>query len=138
MKRVIMDAGPLVAWFCPKDSHHAWAMRTFDELPAGALVCEAVLAEACHLVAKDGVPAAVVLRLVEQDDLALMSLVGEIARVRALMDRYADAPMDFADACVLRLAEIHAEATVCTTDGHFRFFRKHQDQVVSLLAPFAE
>jgi predicted ester cyclase len=27
----------------------AWAEKVFDELPTGAFVCEAVLAEACHL-----------------------------------------------------------------------------------------
>jgi hypothetical protein len=62
------------------------------------------------------VPAAAVLRLVEQNDLELVSLAGQISNVRALMDRYADTPMDFADACVVRLVEIHPDATVCTTD----------------------
>lgn len=137
MKRVIMDAGPLVAWFCIKDSHHAWAERAFDALPAGALVCEAVLAEACHLVAKDGLPPASVLRLVEQNDLTLVLLVGETAHVRALMERYADTPMDLADACVVRLTELHPDASVCTTDGHFKFFRQHQCENIPLLAPFA-
>jgi predicted nucleic acid-binding protein len=135
MKRVIMDAGPLVAWFCTKDSHHDWATRTFDELPTGALVCEAVLADACHLVAKDGVSPESVLRLVEQNDLVLVSLVGEIACVRGLMDHYADAPMDFADACVVRLAELHPGSVVCTADGHFRFFRKRGHETIELLSP---
>jgi predicted nucleic acid-binding protein len=62
-----MDSGPLVAWFSKRDSHHKWATQVFDGLPVGALVCEAVLAEVCHLVAKDGVPAAAVLKLVEQE-----------------------------------------------------------------------
>ena len=64
MKPVIMDAGRLVARFCVRDIHHEWAMRTFEQLPSGAMVCEAVLAEACHIVAKDGVPPASILRLV--------------------------------------------------------------------------
>jgi predicted nucleic acid-binding protein len=53
MSQAIMDSGPLVAWFSIRDSHHEWATRIFENLPAGALVCEAVLAEGCHLVAKD-------------------------------------------------------------------------------------
>lgn len=52
------------------------------------------------------------------------------------MERYADTPMDFADACVVRLAELHKEAAVCTTDSHFRIFRQHQSEPISLLAPF--
>ena len=136
MKGVIMDAGPLVAWFCTKDSHNAWAEQIFEQLPAGTLVCEAVLTEACHLAAKDGVAPAEILQLVENNDLTLVSLVGEISRIRELLIRYADTPMDFADACVVRLAELFPEATVCTTDGHFKFFRKHERESISLLAPF--
>jgi predicted nucleic acid-binding protein len=137
MSQTIMDSGPLVAWFAKRDSHHQWATRVIEELPAGALVCEAVLAEVCHLVAKDGVPAASVLKLVEQNDLVLVSLVGEISAVRALMEQYKDAPMDFADACVVRMAELNPGATICTTDGHFRFFRKSSGEIITVLAPFA-
>lgn len=137
MKPVIMDTGPLVAWFCPKDSHHAWAVELFDRLPAGALVCEAVLTEACHLVAKDGVPPAAILRLVERRDLHLVSLAGEIGTIRALMETYADLPMDFADACVTRLAEMFESASVCTVDTDFQVYRRNRRAAIPLLAPFA-
>jgi predicted nucleic acid-binding protein len=132
-----MDSGPLVAWFAKRDSHHEWATRVIDDLPVGAFVCEAVLAEVCHLVEKVGVPAAAVMKLVEQNDLVLVSLVGEIPAIRALMERYKDGPMDFADACVVQMAELNPVATVCTTDGHFRFFRKSSGEVIAVLAPFA-
>jgi uncharacterized protein len=137
MKRVIMDAGPLVAWFCSGDEHHAWARRALDELSSGALICEAVLAEVCHLVAKDGVPPSAVLRLVEQDDLVLIPLTGQITAIRTMLDRYADVSMDLGDACVVRLAELHPDATVCTIDGDFRFYRKNGEESIPLLAPFA-
>jgi predicted nucleic acid-binding protein len=131
-----MDAGPLVAWFCPKDEHHAWAKKVFDELPTGALGCEAVLAETCHLVGKDGVAPAKVLQLVEENSLTLVSLAGEISRIRDLLTRYADVPMDFADACVVRLAELHPTASVCTVDGDFRVFRRLGREPIPLTAPF--
>jgi predicted nucleic acid-binding protein len=53
------------------------------------------------------------------------------------MERYKDAPMDFADACVVRIAELNPGASVATTDGHFRFFRKSSGEIITLLAPFA-
>ncbi len=137
MSRTIMDSGPLVAWFSKRDGHHEWAARIMDDLPSGALICEAVLAEVCHLVAKDGVAAASVLKLVEQNDLLLVSLIGQISAIRALMDQYKDAPMDFADACVVRMTELNPGSAVCTTDSHFRFFRKSSGEVIALLAPFA-
>lgn len=117
MKPVIMDAGPLIAWFCVRDSHHDWAAATFDQLSSGAIVCEAVLTEACHLVAKDVISPASVLRLVEWNDLVLVSLAGETSAIRSLMESYADTPMDFADPCVTRLAERHDDARVSTVLG---------------------
>jgi len=137
MKPVIFDTGPLVAWFCPRDKHHAWARQTFAQIPAGGLICEAVLAEVCHLVAKDGIARGKVLEFVEQGGLTPVFLGGEFPVLRELLNRYADTPMDFADACIVRLAELHADGTVCTTDGDFRFFRKNGREPISLLAPFA-
>ena len=37
MRQVIFDTGPVVAWFCPRDTHHVWARQTFAQIPAGGL-----------------------------------------------------------------------------------------------------
>lgn len=136
MKPVIFDTGPLVAWFCPRDKHYDWARKAFSEIPAGGLICEAVLTEVCHLVAKDGIARGKVLEFVEQAGVTSVFLGGELSALRELLNRYADTPMDFADACVVRLAELYAEGTVCTTDSDFRIFRKNGRESISLLAPF--
>lgn len=137
MNRVIFDTGPLVAWFCPRDEHHAWARRTFAEVAPASVVCEAVLAEVCYLVAKEGVPRARVIEFIHRTRTKATSLSNELDAVRALLDRYADIPMDFADACVIRLSELHSEFVVCTTDTDFRFYRKNESDLIPLLAPFA-
>ena len=136
MKAVIFDTGPLVAWFCPRDKHHAWALKAFSEITTGGLICEAVLAEVCHLVAKDGIARGKVLEFVEQGALNVVYLGGELRALRELLERYADAPMDFADACVVRLAELYTDGIVCTTDSDFRFFRKNRREPIPMLAPF--
>jgi uncharacterized protein len=137
MKPVIFDTGPLVAWFCPRDQHHLWARETFSRIPAGGLICEAVLAEVCHLAAKDGIARGRVLEFVEQGGLTPVCLGGELAALRELLNRYADTPMDFADGCIVRLAELNAAGVVCTTDRDFQFFRKNGREPIALLAPFA-
>lgn len=136
MKRVILDTGPLVAWLCPRDEHHVWVRQMFQEVAPGSLVCEAVLAEACHLAAKEAVSHARFIEFVRRVRLQPVSLTNELDAIGALLDRYADAPMDFADACVVRLAELHPDATVCTTDSDFRFYRQHGQEMIPLLAPF--
>jgi predicted nucleic acid-binding protein len=136
MTPVILDTGPLVAWFCPRDQHHAWARRAFADFAPGSLICEAVLAEATHLAAKDGVSRGKIIEFAERGHLTPISLASELPAIRKLLERYADAPMDFADACLVRLAELYGTLKVCTVDGQFRFFRKHTDKPIPLIAPF--
>lgn len=137
MKRVILDTGPLVACLCPRDEHHDWVRQAFREVAPGSIVCEAVLAEACHLAAKEAVSPARVIEFIQRLRLQPVSLVNELDAIASLLKHYADAPMDFADACVVRLAELHADTIVCTTDSHFKFFRKNEREIIPLLAPFS-
>ena len=136
MRQVILDTGPLVASLCPRDEHFAWARRAFAEVAPGSLTCEAVLTEASHLAAKEGVPRAKVIEFVQRGRLRVLSLAPELDAIKMLLDRYGDAPMDFADACVVRLAELHGALSVCTVDRQFQFFRKNGRQVIPLIAPF--
>ena len=136
MKRVILDAGPLVAWLCPKDEHHRWAGEVFLSLGPGCVVCEAVLAEVCHLAAKEGVAPERVLAQLERGRMMVAPLAGEMDTLRSLLKQYQDIGMDFADACVVRLAELTDSVAVCTTDTDFRVYRKHGRQVIPILAPF--
>jgi predicted nucleic acid-binding protein len=39
------------------------------------------------------------------------------------MRRYRNRPMSLADACLVRLSEIHAAAAVLTLDSDFRIYR---------------
>jgi predicted nucleic acid-binding protein len=83
------------------------------------------------------VPRARVIEFVSNVRLQIVSLANELAAIRALLDRYADRPMDFADACVVRLAEMYPEAAVCTTDSDFSFYRKNGREIIPLVAPFS-
>ena len=56
------------------------------------------------------------------------SLVGELRAVGQLLRRYQSVPMSLADACLVRMAELHHGAFVLTLDGDFRIYRKHRRQ----------
>ncbi len=64
-----------------------------------------------------------------------MQLEEEQADLRTLMRRYRDRPMSLADACLVRLAEIHANSQVFTLDGDFRIYRRHGNKVIPVLMP---
>ena len=51
------------------------------------------------------------------------------------MDKYADVPMSFADACLVRMTEILPDPIVITTDADFRIYRRFSRQIVPSLLP---
>ncbi|HEY4328494.1 MAG TPA: hypothetical protein VGN88_02065, partial [Phycisphaerae bacterium] len=47
----LLDAGPLIAYFNPRDEHHFWAVDTINQIETFLITCEPVLTEAFHLLA---------------------------------------------------------------------------------------
>jgi uncharacterized protein len=120
----IADSGLLVAALGRRDRHHDWAASAFcRESPF--LVCDAVLVEAAGFFPN---PVGI-LRMLERGDLILDPLfvfADQVAPVLALTEKYADLPMDLADACVVRMSEIHDRCKVWTVDrSDFLTYRRH-------------
>ncbi len=60
---------------------------------------------------------------------------GELAAVSQIMLRYENVPMSLADACLVRMAELHRDPAVFTLDSDFRINRKNRRQVIPLVFP---
>ncbi len=135
---VLLDTGPLVAYFCPTDRFHEWAVSQFATFSAPVLTCEPVLAESCYLLARAGVPATRILAKVAQGVFRIgVNIEKDAASISTLMQRYADLPMSLADACLVRLAENSSGATcsICTLDSDFRVYRRHGRTPLDLIIP---
>ena len=135
-KPVIVDAGPLVALLDASDQHHAWAMDCFKTMPAPLLTCEAAIAEAFHLLRKFRPAQRKILDWIEGGILRFPVSIGtEVAAIRDSWQRYEDVPMSLADACLVRLAELHPGSPVCTTDSDFNTYRIHRNREIPLIHP---
>jgi len=133
----LLDTGPLVAMLDRNDEHHVWATGRVRGVRKPLIVCEAALSETCFLLAK--LPRArVQLRLwIENGPLAHRPLDAPIvSHALALMARYANVPMSFADACLVALAETLPGARIFTLDRDFLIYRHEDGRPLSLLAPF--
>ena len=53
--------------------------------------------------------------------------------VEALLLKYEDQPMSFADACLVRCAEIHDEPRILTFDSDFRVYRWGRNRKFEIL-----
>ena len=52
MRTAIVDTGPLVAFLDRAEQNHRWVVAQIEKLAPPLLVCEPVLAEAMHLLAR--------------------------------------------------------------------------------------
>jgi predicted nucleic acid-binding protein len=135
-KGVIIDTGPLVAFLAEGAEHGHWVAEQFKRLRPPLLTCEAVLTEAAFLLKREGAEADKLFALLDRGVLRLNFTLGDQEPdVRELMRRYRDTPMSLADACLVRMAELHAGATIFTLDGDFRVYRKHGRQIIPVLMP---
>lgn len=133
---VILDTGPLVALLNRRDAHHPWARERFAEIKPPLLTCEAVLSEACFLVRNLPGGPGLVLQAVSTGAIEIpFTLSDELSRLQNLIHRYAGRPMSLADACLVRMAELHPSSPVFTTDDDFRVYRKNGRAAIPLIAP---
>jgi predicted nucleic acid-binding protein len=136
---VLLDAGPLVALMDHRELHHAWAKAAFGRLRLPLPTCQAVITETCFLLSDQPMPLAAFRRHAQAGHFVdTLDFVRLVPRVMELMERYANVPMSFADACLVALAESTPDARVFTLDRDFLIYRQHDDKPLTLLAPFAQ
>lgn len=103
---VLLDTGPLVAVLDAGDRQHRWTVPVFSSLLTRLVTTEAVVTEATHLVGRGGGAAQRPLELLLLARIPILGLdpAGHQQAAR-LMERYADTPMDYADATLMVLAD---------------------------------
>src|SRR5580704_12221901 len=134
--RAIVDTGPLVAFFDRLERYHGWAAERIEELDAPLLVCEPVLTEAIYLLARFPNAQDALFSLLQNGALLVAFRLDEhIGVLRRLLQKYRDTPMSLADACVVRMAEIHEDHSVLTLDSDFTVYRRHGRVAITLMRP---
>lgn len=134
-----MDTGPLVALLNRSDRHHRWVRQVLDTVEPPVFTCEAVISEACFLLARIRDGQDTVLELLSKDILKVdFRLSAEIDSLRALMKKFRSVPMSFADACLVRMSELDPRSRILTLDSDFRVYRRNRRQAIPTLMPGRE
>jgi predicted nucleic acid-binding protein len=59
----------------------------------------------------------------------------DLEAVATQMAKHRDVPMSLADACLVRMSELHDRARVFTLDSDFKRYRRHGRQAIPLIIP---
>ena len=125
MRAVLVDAGPLVALFDRSDTHHERVAAALKAIRDPLVTAWPPLVEAMYLLSFSQPAQMALWDLLETGALRLLPLGrDDVPRMRELMLKYHDLPMDLADAALVRLAEREDVRRVLTLDQrHFEVYR---------------
>ena len=122
----LCDAGPLIAIIDADEPDHDACLAALDELALPLVTTWPAFTEAMYLLGQAGgiTGQRALWSLVHTDRLILADLSTKgVERSAQLMDRYADRPMDLADATLVALAEERAYRKVFSLDSDFHIYR---------------
>lgn len=134
---VLVDTGPLVAALRARDRHHAWTRAQLQALPGPLVTCEAVLSEAFFVLQTVSGGHESLAAFIDRGFLEVrFDFQDERAATLRLLRKYADTPMSFADACLVRMTEMQRDARVFTLDQDFVAYRRNGRERIPLLTPW--
>ena len=107
MKVWLLDTGPLVAYLDADDEEHDRVVALLDEFHGQLWTTGAVITESMHFVGSDTDGPALLADFVVSSGMLVRECTqpAQLKRTAILMKKYADTPMDFADATLVVLAD---------------------------------
>jgi len=124
---ILVDAEPLVALMDASDRHHTQCAAALKELREPLATVWPPFLEAIYLLSDLSRAQVALWELLDRSVLLLLPLnSSDIPRMRELMHKYANRPMDLADASLLRAAEREGIRKIVTVDRRdFSVYRLH-------------
>ncbi|MCX7688880.1 MAG: PIN domain-containing protein [Fimbriimonadales bacterium] len=136
---ILCDTGAIIAILNSSDRHHARCVQALSQIPpAPFLMTQACFTEAMYFLFKmGGFPLQERLWMLwETGKLRLYEMSSdEMTRIRTLMQKYQNVPMDYADATIVAAAESTGIRTLFTVDSEFYIYRIHDTETFQILPP---
>jgi predicted nucleic acid-binding protein len=136
MNQVLVDTGFLVAMYDRNEPKHDLCVRAYDSVSSKLVTCEAVIGEALYLLQRFPEAISTILLNVDKGVLSIPFTLEKSSRaVLELMYKYRDTPADFADACLIQMANELDTGDILTLDSDFRHYRWRRNRRFKLLIP---
>lgn len=117
MRSILLDTGALVALLDKSEKNHQRCLSFLKDFRGRLLTTEPVLTEALYLLGPSVQNQKTCIDFILKGGAILISQSSEsLSRCLALMEKYSDVPMDFADATLVALAEEIGTDEIFTLD----------------------
>jgi hypothetical protein len=124
LKKILIDSGPLIALFDASDKHHHDAVNFIKTNTYQLVTTIASITETLHLLDFNRNAQIDFLEWVHRGGVEVHNIGNnDFGRLKELTEKYHDLPMDFADSCLVYLAEKLDLNTIATIDRDFTIYR---------------
>jgi predicted nucleic acid-binding protein len=136
---ILVDTGPLVALFDPRDRQHDRCVGVLQTIQEPAVTTTPVLTEAFHVLGPASLGSDRLREFIEAGGLSVWFFDRPaLTRAFELMESYADHPMDLADASLVVAAESLGTRRVFTIDRNdfetYRVRRGHRHYPLQIVS----
>ncbi|AQV02219.2 pilus assembly protein [Desulfococcus multivorans] len=124
MKKVLIDSGPLIALFDASDRYHHESLEFIKTNKHPLVTTIASITETLHLLDFNRNAQIDFLEWIGRGGVEIYDIQNkDFHRLKALTEKYRDLPMDFADSCLVYIAEQLNIDTIATIDRDFSVYR---------------
>ena len=125
MLAVLVDTGPLVALLDRSDPDHVACQETLSSLNDSMVTVWPVITEAMYMLRAYWQAQEALWEMIEIGAVEILQLgIDDVPRMKELMRKYRDLPMDLADAALVRAAERERLRRIFTLDRRdFQIYR---------------
>jgi len=138
-QKIIVDTGPLVAFFSRRDEHHHWVLQQLSTLRGTLITTESVISECLYLLSYSNLAIAAINDMVASRTLMVSDVPTQnFSEVLKLVDKYQDLPTSLADATLMVVYNSMKQAKILTLDSDFQIYRARDGKLPVLIAPFEQ
>ncbi|OEU47355.1 MAG: pilus assembly protein [Desulfobulbaceae bacterium S5133MH15] len=124
MKKILIDSGPLIALFDASDMYHSESVNFIKNNKLPLVTTIASITETLHLLDFNRNAQIDFIEWVYRGAVEIQNIENnDFGRIKELTEKYHDLPMDFADSCLVYLAEKMNLNTIATIDRDFSIYR---------------
>lgn len=124
MNKILIDSGPLIALFDSSDKYHQKSVEFIKSNRFLLITTIASVTETLHLLDFNKNAQLDFIEWVYRGGVEIANIINpDFERIKKLTEKYSDLPMDFADSCLVLLAEKMGINTIVTIDRDFSIYR---------------
>lgn len=129
MQKTIIDSGPLIALFDRSDKYHLKVLNFLKSFEGELITSWSVITEVSHMLDFNLQVQIDFLKWCEIGGVTIYEISqNDISKIRTMMEKYIDIPMDLADATLMYIANKEEIKNIVSIDSDFDIYRTLKKQ----------